>query len=112
MKTVKELSDQINSLSRSVNKETSESEAKKIKREVAFLRTCRLYMESSPRKEFIESEIKEVERKLKILPSHYSSWQIGKVLSSYKNPYNSFLNEMGFSHLKDQLKTLKFIYND
>jgi len=79
---------------------------------LVFLRQCKIYLETEPRPEFIVSEIATVTRNLELIPTHYEAWQVGKVLSKYNDPYNSFLAEMNFSNLKTQLKTLKFLYED
>ena len=112
MKTIKEIEREINAEIKSVTKETTKSEASAVKRRLVFLRQCKIYLEAEPRPEFIASEIAATKRKLDLIPTHYEAWQVGKVLSKYNDPYNSFLTEMNYSNLKTQLKTLRFLYED
>ena len=109
MKTVESVTQEINDALKSITKDSGKAEVDAVKRDVAFLRQCKRYLESSPRKEFIEAQKVEIERRIELIPSHYKEWQFGKVLTKYKDPYRAYQTEMNYSGLKAQLKTLNYL---
>ncbi len=109
MKTVKEIDEMIDNAVRSIKKDSTKQEVDSVKKELVFLRQCKRYLETGPRQEFVESQRNEVQRKIDLIPSHFEDWKTGKVLTKYKNPYNSFCVEMNISGLNAQLKTLNFL---
>jgi hypothetical protein len=111
MKTIKEIDTQIDSLIRSINKDSKENEVKSIKRDVVFLRSCKRYLETCPREAFIKSQLEEVQRRIELIPTHYSAWQTGKVLTKYSDPYRAYCNEMRLPDMNAQVKTLEFLLN-
>ena len=109
MKTVKEIDQEINDLIKEVKRDSTKNEVEAIKRKVAFLRQCKLYMESEPREDFIKSEKQKIEKRIELIPSHYKDWQVGRNLTKYADPYKSYLNEMGLTNLNASLKTLNYL---
>lgn len=109
MKTVNEITKEIDEAVRSINKNSLKAELDAVKKRVVFLRECEMYLESGPREEFILQQKSEVERRIELLPTHFEGWKTGKVLTKYKDPYASYCSEMGLSNMKAQIKTLNFI---
>ena len=109
MKTVESVTQEINDTLKSITKDSGKAEVDAVKRDVAFLRQCKRYLESSPRKEFIEAQKAEIERRIELIPTHYEAWKFGKVLTKYNDPYKAYQTEMNYSGLKTQLKTLDYL---
>ena len=109
MKTVESVTQEINEALKSITKDSGKTEVDAVKRDVVFLRQCKRYLESSPRKEFIESQKAEIERRISLIPTHFEAWKTGRVLSKYNDPYKSYCTEMNLSGLKSQLKTLDYL---
>ncbi len=109
MKTVTEINQEINDIVRSINKNSSDKEVKNAKARVSFLRFCLKYVETNPREEFVKSQLDDVRRRIKLLPTHFAGWQTGRVLTKYKDPYASYCSEMGLSDMKAQVKTLEYL---
>lgn len=56
MKTIKEVEKEINDITKSLNKNSSKSEVESAKRQIRSLREIKLYLESSPRLEYIKQQ--------------------------------------------------------
>ena len=109
MKTIESVTQEINEALKSITKDSGKAEVEAVKRDVAFLRQCKLYLDSSPRQEFIQKQRDEIQRRINLIPSHYKEWQYGRVLTKYKDPYKTYQAEMNYSGLKVQLKTLDYL---
>jgi len=105
MITVKEIDTKIKELTEEC-KRIPDSQAKPKKRRIAFLRNVRLYIETNPRPEFIQSEIERLKTTISIIDDRFYEWIDGKSGSNLKNQWRSLNN---YQHLKKQLRTLKFI---
>lgn len=109
MKTASDVIQELDSLVRSINRDSSEKEIKSAQGRAVFLRMCLRYLETSPRECYIQSELGNIKRRIELLPTHFSGWQTGKVLTRYKDPYASYCSEMGLSDMKAQVKTLEYL---
>ena len=109
MKTVSEINQEINDITRSLNKDSSEKEVKSAKARVTFLRMCLRYVETSPREESLKSQLAEINRRIELLPTHYEGWKTGKVLTAYKDPYKTYCSQMELSSMNAQIETLQYI---
>jgi len=115
MKTLKQLQDRRVQIEKMNYKELSNKEIRKLEKELSNLIYCIQYLETSPRQEFIESEIIRVEKRIETVESdqYYAQWINANKdkHDSLKDPRKSFENEFDLTTLKKQLKTLKFILN-
>jgi len=109
MKTISDLKEKIGDCVGSINKYSTKQEITAATNRMKFLNMCLLYIESNSRKEFIESQLSEIESRIENIGSHYEEWKVGRNLTKYRDPYKAYLSEMNLSHFKAQLKTLKFI---
>jgi hypothetical protein len=109
MKTIKEIKQELDDQINSVKKDTTKSELEATKRRVSFLRQCLRYIETCPREEFIKEQRTQVQKRIDLLPTHYQDWQVGKVITKYKDPYKAFTSEMGLSSMQATLKTLDYL---
>lgn len=76
---------------------------KKINARVAFIRKCILYLETSPTKEFIEKQLKDVNKGLTGIKDEC------KQFAKTKERVTEIKKERGFKKLSDQKKALQFI---
>jgi len=108
MKTIKEIDLEIAELVKSAEKEEYKKRLR-ISSKVAFLRQCKLYLESDPRLEFIQQQKDETLKKMKSIESNFDAWKVGRCLSTYKDTYAAYLSQMGMDNLKSQLRTLNYL---
>ena len=85
---------------------------KKQKSRIEFLKQIKSYIESNPHEEFVISEIKRIERLIKIRTSteRFYTWKIGK--PSQKATFQNFKKEMNIIELEQNLDVLKFVLNE
>lgn len=110
MKTIQEVKDRIQFLSDdalSLRKKIdyTRKDKKIVKshlKEIAFLRNAILYLETSPRQEFVSGEIRRLETLIESIKNRANPAFTKKAL-------NAFLKEAGVNKYKEQLRTLKFI---
>jgi len=112
MKTIKEVQKEIDELIKSITKDSLRNEVESIKRKIVFLRQCKLYLESEPREDFVKSEIAKIEERIKLIPTHYEAWKVGRNLTKYSDPYKTYSNEMNLPGLKASLKYLNYLLHD
>lgn len=109
MRTIIDVESEINSEIKSITKDSQKSEVSAVKKKVAFLRMCKMYLETNPREEFVIAQRDDVKKKIDLIPDRYKQWTEGKSLSKYKDPFKSYCTEMGMSDLKSKLKTLNYL---
>lgn len=116
MKTIDQLKrrrSEIEGMSREQVKALSKRETSKLEKEMTNLIYCIQYLETSPRQEFVESELIRVEKEIARIATdeYYKQWINGNKdrHASLKDPRKAYENEMELPKLKQQLKTLKFI---
>jgi len=71
---------------------------------------CIMYMQTNPRPEFILSEITRLENKLDKIDAGFGIWFKPCGLNDIKKAKITYNNELGAKKVKDQLKTLRYIY--
>ena len=79
---------------------------RKLKSELEFLKTVKLYLEKKPREEFVKKQLDEAEYKSKQIQDNYYSWDGPYDIPDRRKAYNS---AMGLNKIKKQIKILKFI---
>jgi len=80
----------------------------KNERRYEFLMQCKRYIETNPKKEFVESEISRLENDIVILDSRYNTWRATNAVK-VKNPVKFYQKLFGYAKIREQIKTLKFI---
>jgi len=83
----------------------------KQKKRLQFLYLVRNYIETSPSKEFVASEIKRSKALIVALQNRIPSMPESMSLTEYNKFKKSQEKELGITKLKQQLKTLYFIRN-
>ena len=111
MKTLNEVTQELDDLLKSIKKDSSEREIKSAKSRAQFLRMCIKYLETCPREEFIRKQLNEAKHRVELIPTHFESWKTGKVLTQFKDPYAAYCTQMGLSTLKIQVVTLEYLLN-
>lgn len=109
MKTANEIKKEIESLRKSITRDTGKQELASIKRDLEFNKQILLYLETEPRKEYIESEILRLTVLMDHIKTGFDSWKECRILTNVSNPYSKYLAEMNFGYYKKQCETLKFI---
>lgn len=114
MRTIKEVSGEIKNLRKYALKSKSdgdEKESKKAIREVNFLKNVLWYLETSPREEFLKSELIKLTKRVDNINEHYANWlKNDKPPSVLPEKAKSFYaKEMGVPLLKSQIKTITYI---
>jgi hypothetical protein len=89
----------------------SDSELKKARLQLSFLKTVVLYLETNPNEDFIKQENEEIDRILVVINNGYETWSkntpTGSVLESQKRAiYNK---ERDYARWVQQKKILEFI---
>ncbi len=115
MRTLESINSEIaNIISESANTQTMGRADKNALRErVSFLRHCKLYLESSPNPEFVQSEFDRMEKL-----STYINDNLPEFVKSYGNDgitfdekKNEWYAKMNRTNVLRQIRTLKFILN-
>jgi hypothetical protein len=107
MKTVKEINQEIKDLILSL-KEADRFKSKSIKKRIELLKMCKLYVESKPRPEFLEAEVKDIERKIDVLNGRFGLWNETNA-SKFRNSRAAYNTESGINSLKAQLKAVRYL---
>ena len=111
MKTLKEISREIESLAREIKTATDNHEkrtAQILQAQLEQLRFFRLYLETNPRPEAVEKMRKDVQHRIDILEKRFGVWSAGK--SEPRQVLLARYNSMaGISELKNKLKALNYL---
>jgi len=108
MKTVAEIDKEITDLIKLVEKK-DRKEQLKVQNKISFLRKAKLYLESNPRLEFIQSQKEDCLKHIKSIETNFELWKIGRCLSTYKDVYASYCSQMDMGNYKSQLKYLEYL---
>jgi septal ring factor EnvC (AmiA/AmiB activator) len=111
MKTIKDIDKEIDGKRRSLKQALDTSDmatARRIRSEMEHLRLCRNYLETNPRKDYLEQQIEDTEKRLHILEDRFSSWRAGKI-GSIAELMAKYRTEAGIPTIRKQLNTLKFL---
>jgi hypothetical protein len=83
---------------------------KKAKQKLTYLKTCLAYIETHPSPEFIQKEIERLSNRINLLDTQYDEWKNLPRKDVIKGNLKTFyLKKVDVPHLKNQIKTLKFI---
>lgn len=111
MKTTADIDKEINTLVGDYYKNSGtwyENERKRIKGEIEFLRTIRIYISQDPDPYYIKKELTSIEEKIKTLRTRWSEWA-GTNSHLHRDPKAAFNKAMGIPQLQEQAKALKYI---
>jgi len=108
MKTAKEVSDHIKSNAVTMKDIEGTPLFKRLKKENQLLRQCELYLKTSPREEYLKSELSFIKIMIDSINSHYSAW-IQFNSGKFKNPQTAYKIQMGIPILQAKIKTLKYL---
>lgn len=71
-----------------------------------------MYLESSPREDFIKTEIERLNRIIDSLETSYAAWVVPKeFINDPTKARSEFRREMGITKMKTQIKALRFLLN-
>lgn len=89
------------------------SEHRKRTRELRFLIKVQAYLDTNPRKEKINSDIKKLNKKIGYINNleNYENWKKTRTTSDCSE-FKTYKKELGFSTASRHLKTLNFIIDN
>jgi hypothetical protein len=76
---------------------------------LAFLRTCRAYLNSGPDPDFIQSEVNRIATRLGLISEQYDLWLPDRTFDSLKQRREAYDRMFGVKELETQLKTLEYL---
>lgn len=110
MKTAKYFKEQIGLLQNPVEKPKTSAEVRKNKERIVLYNTCKMYMDTKPKKSFIEKEILRLENRINEIMKIYIPLDPEKVIQKLCTKHRvDFQKEMDIPKLKRQLSVLKLI---
>jgi hypothetical protein len=77
-------------------------------RKLEKMKTYRLYMESTPRQEYLEKVLKELQTRLAHVDEGFPAWSIGRCGDKQKL-WAQYYADMGVSMIKAKIETIKFL---
>jgi hypothetical protein len=78
-------------------------------KKVKFLTLCQKYLESNPSEEFCKGEVVRLNQRLALINDTFPQDKAFATLLEEKKFKKEFNKEWGVPHLKEQVKTLKFL---
>lgn len=79
MKTLKEIKQEEESLLKEIKHTSTDNEVKRIRRRLEFLKTCRLYIETKPSEQYLESQLQQLHNKVGVINQRFGAWSSGKI---------------------------------
>lgn len=77
-------------------------------RKLEKMKTYRLYLESSPRQEYLEKVLKELQTRLDHVDEGFPAWSIGRYGDRQKL-WAQYYTDMGMAQIKAKIETLRFL---
>lgn len=111
MKTILSLTSEINDIQKECadQKEIADSYLNKMHKRVRMLLECIIYLESNPRKEFIEQMLDDSQKKLKLIRSACPKWDEKLDIKKLTREYEK---TEGVKKINEQIKLLRFLLRD
>ncbi len=110
MKTLNEISKEIEDLTnKGIELNGVTKQKNRIRKRLAVLFKCKIYLESSPTVDSIKNQLNETKRRIKITEEGYWVWIKENATKGYKNPKTKYATEMGLKGLKQQFSNLKYL---
>lgn len=116
MKTLTDINQRISELATDFSQtgkyyaKNNPKQSKVIATELAFLRSCKIYLESEPTEEFVASEIERVKAIIISKNEQFEQWKANNSQNPKDNPTAVFRRMMNLDNLENQLFTLTFLY--
>ena len=111
MKTIQELNEEIKNITYEIqNEEMKPSVEKRLRKRIPYLKTCIRYLEENPNAAYMRSEIEKIQTKINLRMNEFplDSYEdmdkktVAKLRRDHEKKYQ-------VPHLKEQVKTLKFL---
>lgn len=110
MKTIEATKKRLQEIYATPTRDLSKRDNSKLSKEAKELELVKKYLETSPRKEFVNSELVRLQKEVEILNAGYGDWLDGNSKAKEsKNPKSMFQRELGITDRNRQIKALKFI---
>lgn len=111
MKTIADIQREIADIKHEIeNTEMKKAAETKLRKRIAYLRTCVLYLETNPSPSFLKDEIEKLETKISLRMINFSIADADikpkTVLSKIKKEYEK---QFDIPKLRDQIKTIRYL---
>jgi hypothetical protein len=111
MKTIADIQREIADIKHEIeNTEMKKAAENKLRKRIAYLRTCVLYLETNPSPSFLKEEITKLETKITLRMANFSitdaeakpKTYLGKIKKAYEKQFD-------VPKLREQIKTMRFL---
>lgn len=111
MKTIADIQKEIADIKYEIeNTEMKKAAETKLRKRIAYLRTCVLYLETNPSPSFLKSEIEKVENKISLRMVNFSlDGSLGMTKSFVLKMKKSYEAQFDIPKLREQVKTMRYL---
>lgn len=112
MKTIATIQQDIKDITyRIQHVELKKGEEKRLRKRIPFLKTCIMYLESEPKRDFIKQEIERIGTKIDLRMAEFVLDETNVDKRTANRLKRQHEKKYDIPHLKEQLRTLRFILN-
>ena len=111
MKTIADIQREIADIKHEIeNTEMKKAAETKLRKRIAYLRTCVLYLETNPSPSFLKAEIEKVENKISLRMVGFSlDGSLGMTKSFVLKLKKAYEKQYDVPKLREQVKTMRFL---
>jgi len=115
MKTVQELKSEISDIKYKIeNEDMKPATERRLRKRIPFLKTCIMYVESNPSRDFIKKQMEDCENKIDL---RMRSFPLDEYMAMEKPPDKPTIRKLKMAHekkyeiphLRDQVRALRFL---
>lgn len=111
MKTIPQIKKEIEEISNTLKtQELKKPEERKLRKKIPYLRTCILYLETTPSPSFLKQEIERIENKITLRMSGFVLEGVDQMPKSFAlKARKNYEKQYDVPKLREQVRTMRFL---